>query len=314
MKIKLGILILSFLIPVTGKVCFAAGSGTTGASFLKLDIGARSTGMGSAYTAVVNDVSAVYWNPAGLTRANNKHIMFMHSEWISDVTYNFVGYAHPLSKGRVLGLGIFYMNLAEQEARSEKGDNLGTFSAYDLAATISYALKMRGSLQGGISLKIIRESIENENATGFAMDFGGLYQTPIKNISLGLTIQNIGSSMRFIRERYSLPLSLGMGLKYDVSNMVTLALDIKHQPYDRKTGFSIGNEYRPWSVLGIRAGYLLGGSDSGYWGANSNDSLKNLSGLRAGFGLKLFGSDFDYAFVPYGDLGNTHRLSLTIKL
>ncbi|OGS17834.1 MAG: hypothetical protein A3J83_05390 [Elusimicrobia bacterium RIFOXYA2_FULL_40_6] len=157
----------------------------------------------------------------------------------------------------------------------------------------------------GANLKIIQQKIESEQATGLAVDLGALYHFNSLPFTAGLSIQNLGPQMKFISEGYNLPLSVTAGLGYNIG-AITVGLDLKQQVYENKTIVSIGTEFLPINSLALRAGYL-----------SSNNSLINsateTSGLGAGFGVKIFGTQTDYSFVPYGVLGDTHRVSFSAK-
>ena len=66
-------------------------TGTTAAQFLKIGVGPRAIGMGGAYTALADDINAMYWNPAGLSRMNSKEAFFNHVDWIMDVKMENAG-------------------------------------------------------------------------------------------------------------------------------------------------------------------------------------------------------------------------------
>src|SRR5437879_7830560 len=104
-----------FLIAYTGIVacCHAASSG---ASFLKLGVGARALGLGSAYTSIADDATALHWNPAGLSRISRKEISAMHAQLFADTRFDFLGYAHPTPKG-TFGIGAVYLSQGELEGR-----------------------------------------------------------------------------------------------------------------------------------------------------------------------------------------------------
>ncbi len=89
------ILFCSLCIPIFRDFAFSA---ETGASFLKIGVGARPLGMGGGYIAIADDVNAIYWNPGGLAQLRKKEISAMHNEWIDDIKYEFVGYAVPLTR------------------------------------------------------------------------------------------------------------------------------------------------------------------------------------------------------------------------
>ncbi|MCK4418849.1 hypothetical protein KAV79_03495, partial [Candidatus Aerophobetes bacterium] len=79
---------------------------------------------------------------------------------------------------------------------------------------------------------------------------------------------------------------------------LTLAIDIA-KPQDNQVYYCLGAEWSLRNVLALRVGY------------KTNQDIGN--GITAGIGLKMGKTSIDYAYVPYGDLGNTHRISLGIK-
>ena len=202
----------------------------TGASFLKIGIGARPIGMGSAYTAISDDVQAIQWNPGGLAQLNKKEITAMHSEWFVDTKLEYIGYAFPFKFG-VIGGSVIYLSQSEIDSRDENRQKTGVFSADDLAITISYSRQLSvSSKQGsiGLNLKFIQQQIESHQATGIAFDFGSLYRFTTLPLTAGFSIQNLGSQMKFISKSYNLPLTIIIGLGYNIS-LLTLAFDIKQE-------------------------------------------------------------------------------------
>ena len=172
--------------------------------------------------------------------------------------------------------------------------------------TISYSKSINEKLKLGTNLKIIQQKIETEHATGVAIDVGTLYNTSIKNLTLGFSFQNLGPKMTFISEGYNLPLTATLGAGYNIKNAIMVALDIKQKIYDQKTEISFGTEYTPITPLALRVGYLKSLDPS-------RVTLHDFKGFGGGLGMRILNFSTDYAFVPYGDLGNTHRLSFSVK-
>ncbi|MFH2069885.1 MAG: PorV/PorQ family protein [Elusimicrobiota bacterium] len=315
-----GSIAVVFLFCFTVTTCL---SETTGASFLNIGIGARPIGMGSAYTAVADDVTAMQWNVGGLAQLSRSEISAMHSEWLVDTRLDFIGYAQPTKAG-VIGGGVIYLSQSAIEGRNENRQKTGTFSATDLAVIISYSRHLpeilSETLSAGLNVKFIQQNIENYTAQGVAVDIGALYQTPVNNLKTGLSIQNIGPQMKFIRQEYNLPLAATLGIGYNIG-VVMVALDIKQQVYEGRTIISIGTEYYPVNMLALRLGYAgklieetLTNKDIIPGQTGNNRDTATLTGFGAGLGLKLFTNyQMDYSFVPYGLLGDTHRISFSAR-
>ncbi|OGS23049.1 MAG: hypothetical protein A2252_07985 [Elusimicrobia bacterium RIFOXYA2_FULL_39_19] len=296
-----------------------AGS-NTGADFLKIGIGARPVGLGNAFTAIANDVTAMQWNVGGLAQLNQKEVSAMHSQWLVDTNLDYIGFALPLSgkgssglEGRsVFGGSVIYLSQGELEGRDANRQLTNSFGASDMAVTFSYSKQLIVNSKPvgiGINMKIIQQKIETEQATGVAFDVGILSRLFSQDgpFSAGLSIQNIGPQMKFISEGYNLPLTVTTGLGYNIGG-ITVGLDVKQQIYENRTIVSFGTEFLPISSLALRAGYA-----SHFIASSLNSSIADSYGLGAGFGIKLFGTQTDYSFVPYGVLGDTHRISMSAK-
>ena len=87
-----------------------AGAGKTGAEFLLIAAGARPAAMGGAYVAVADDISAVYWNPAGLASLRGRGISATHAEWLSGIRYESLGYGHSVGQLGTLGISAFFLH------------------------------------------------------------------------------------------------------------------------------------------------------------------------------------------------------------
>jgi len=155
--------------------------------FLNVGVGARALGMSDSYITSVNDVTAGYWNPAGLSGIGNQHqIALMHSEYFAGIAkYDYGAYATRIDSSSVLGITLIRFGVDDIPNTTELIDANGnidynritTFSATDFAFIVSYAktLKIPG-LRLGANAKIIRRKIGNfAGAWGFGLDAGAQY-------------------------------------------------------------------------------------------------------------------------------------------
>ena len=287
----------------------------TGASFLKIGVGARAIGMGSAFCAISDDVNAIHWNPAGISQVSQQAVSAMHTQWITDIKYDFVGYVLP-SKIGTFGGSLVYLSHGKMEGRGEDREATGEFEASDMALTLGYGNTLsvwdKATVRIGANLKLISQKIESEQAGGVAIDLGLLIRPQsAKSLRFGVSLQNLGPQMRFISEGYNLPLTMVAGAGYEIGG-VTIALDLKKQVYEGRTDLCIGTEYLPMNSLALRAGYLMNVLKATS-GTSIGNNFSTPEGLGAGIGFKVFGMHADYSFTPYGDLGNTHNISFSIK-
>ena len=114
-----------------------------GAIFLLIAPGARAGGMGEAQVAVANDAYASYWNPAGLGFLEGQELALMHVNWLpglaDDLYYEFLGFRKKYPTLGTVGGHLIFLNLGEQIRTSETGDELGTFTSYMTAFSLSYS-------------------------------------------------------------------------------------------------------------------------------------------------------------------------------
>ena len=276
-------------------------AGTRAMTFLKIGVGAKAMGMGESQVAATDDLYASYWNPAGLTRLQKPQIALMHNEWFAGINHEFVGFALPLGNVGTVGASASYLSFGELQGRDRDGNETTVFRPYDLALILSYARGFGDSLAFGTNAKFLREQIADETGTGIAFDFGGLYTFQEVPLSLGFNAQHVGPRVQFIEEAFGLPFTFRLGVAYRLwSEALMLTMDII-RPSDNDVATGVGAAYTIGNILQLRTGYKykIGGNDLGA-----------MSGLTGGFGLTLRQFQIDYALVPFGVLGLTHRFSL----
>lgn len=313
--------------------------GTTAGQFLKIGAGARSIGMGSAQTATLIDVSAIYWNPAGLSRLPvNTDLIFNHVEWLAGIRYDFAAGALSFGDFGVLGFSVTSLGVPDDVVRTvdfPEGDGR-VWDASSLAFGLSYARNLTDRFSVGVNIKYVREQIWDESASGIAVDVGTLYRSEIPGLSLGAAIANFGSKMQlsgrdlyfnqdpnndagsgpnnipaqYRAEGYDLPLTFRIGIAYDAINSddirVTAAVDAVH-PNDNTEYLNNGLEVAWREIIFGRIGYkslFLRDSEQGLsWGVGVHYGIVNSMMFK-----------LDYGFADYGRLQNVQYFSLGLSL
>ena len=281
----------------------------TTAAFLKIGVGARPIGMGSAFTAIADDINAVHWNPAGLAQLNKRELGAMDAQLFADTRLDFIGFATPFKKG-TLAFSSLYLSQGAIEARGSNRERLGTFTAADTALAASFARGIGHGISLGITGKYLQSRIAEASAQTFALDVGILAHTGIDGLTFGAAVQNAGPGMKFLSERSNLPLTGTAGVALRLPIGLVISADLKRQVYDQRNSFSMGTELPIMKALALRAGYLS--AITGGPSANGQ-RLQDARGLGAGVGVRLQSFTMDYAFTPMGELGNTQRLSFGVK-
>lgn len=275
-------------------------AGTRAMTFLKIGVGAKAMGMGESQVAATDDLYASFWNPAGLASLQKPQLALMHNEWFAGINHEFVGFALPIGNNTV-GASTNFLSFGELQGRDQEGNETTLFRPYDLAVVLSYARSIGNALAFGANAKFLREQIADDSGRGIAFDFGGLYAFTDIPFSFGFNAQHIGPRVKYVEDAFELPFTLRLGTAYRLWNeAVILTMDFI-RPTDNDNSIGIGGAYTIGNVLQLRTGYnyKFGGNDLGA-----------TSGLRGGFGLTLRRFQIDYALIPFGDLGLTHRFSL----
>ena len=276
-------------------------AGTRAMTFLKIGVGAKAIGMGESQVAATDDLYASYWNPAGLAKLQKPQLALMHNAWFADINHEFVGVALPLGSIGTVGASASYLSFGELQGRDRDGNETAIFRPYDLAVIFSYARGFGSSIAFGANAKFLREQIADETGTGIAFDLGGLYTFPDIPLSLGFNAQHLGPRVTFIEEAFGLPVTFRLGAAYKLWNEALVLTTDVIRPADNDLAIAVGAGYTIANILQLRTGYKyqIGGNDLGA-----------ISGLTGGFGLTLLRFQIDYALVPFGVLGLTHRFSL----
>jgi len=275
---------------------------TSGADFLKVDSGARSQGMGGAYTAVADDIHALTWNPAGLALLTDPQVGYLRMLYLSDIAYNFGGAALPIPMGEnTLGIGAGLVNLG---ATFDSTNGLmPSITTGENAFFLSAAYRVKDLVSFGLTGKYIMRDIAGYQGSAFGGDLGVLFTPPGSVLRVGAGVFNLGQEVAFVSAADQLPMMGRLGLAGRVLDVpqhsVLLAGDFSYQFTAGVWDAAAGAEYWYDQTLAVRAGYR-GNTDVNHW--------------TAGVGIDLKVAQLDYAYSPVGSLGDTHRMSLLFKI
>lgn len=285
-------------------------SGGVNSIFNQGGAGARALGLGSAYVALADEPSVVYWNPAGLDFIPKNSASFYYSNGIVGTHYSFIGFAYPtLSIG---GFGFGWLRIASGDVteRDEFGAEGSTGSFSQNQFLFGYAKQIKSYLSFGASLKIETISqIANLSDSGVGFDLGVLYKPDfsdgwLRDLSIGANVQNfVKPTVKLIDENVSSPMNFKAGLAklfrfgIEGKSALTILFDInKSQRSSMK--FNFGSEYSFNQRAMLRVGFGDG---------------------KATFGAGAIYSNFrfDYTFGKLFDaegFSGNHRFSLTIDI
>ncbi len=270
-----------------------AGAGAF--SFLKIDPGARAAALGG--TGLLNSGSlAGFTNPAMLASMDTSTLSAGHNQWLGDATQNFLSWNFSIDKVKcALGTRFLYVgNLEMRETATS--EPLTTFSAWDISFHAAAGIRL-GIFDLGLGMKLLREKIWMESATGIAFDAGVVIH-PLTGLDLAASLQHLGPSVTMVEDDFRLPATWRLGGRYSFHlpfGDAAISAEVR-KPLDNALSAGSGIEYTPQKWLNLRFGMRF-----------LDDSREFTSGL----GLSAGSWTLDYAYVPTDfALGTVHRFTL----
>lgn len=287
---KTGIIIMFAII--LASFIYAKGDYGTPGEFLTWGAGARSLGMGKAFTGLADDATAIYYNPAGLSFQNPIQLSLNHVMLFYDTMFDFVAGAFPISGIGTFGVAYTRLGSTGFEARDERWTSLGKFDIVNQAVAISYAKDITSWLGIGLNIKLIFENNFDKNAVGYGAD-AGIIWIPSEYFSFGLSVINaLPPSIKLSETAESFPIIIksGFALKLFGERAIPV-IDIEKEMSKKDLKFRAGLEVYPLQSLALRAGI---------------DETELTFGIGYTF-MKYYKVDYS---LSSQELGFTHRASL----
>jgi hypothetical protein len=302
--------------------------------FISLGVGARALAMGGAFAALANDVTAGYWNPAGLSRINYPEFILMHdAEFGSLVNNDYGAVAIPVGPSTSLGLSIIRVGVDDiADTRNAGVDANGNitydpaqftrvdpgrvtyFNAADWALYFTYSHRQTETFSYGANVKLLRRDLAEYSAMGIGFDIGFWY-SPYENLAFGANLQDITTTLvawnTGRNELISPTVKLGSAYFVDLlGGRIAPAVDFDIRFENRQSASAAhigpvsldvhgGMEYEFRNLIALRVGY------------------SDVKQLTLGAGVHFPKLNIDYSFARFGgadQLDNTHRISIMFTL
>lgn len=291
-------LIAAIALPMGAPCGYAASAGSTGAAFLELPVGARPEAMGSAYSAVSQDAYAPLWNPAGLAGVRHPELAATHLIHIEETASEFVGFAMPLPHQQGVGATVQYFRPGTIDGRDENDQSIGDIKGYGAAMTLAYAVKLGSILSLGVSGKVLQYKIDDVTASAYAAGAGAQVELRT-NLMLGLAVDNLGTPVQFLEAEDPLPATGRLGVAYRPIKRLLIAAEGALHRGGILSGHG-GIELRSEKDFSLRTGF----------NSERIQGLSPMAGWTLGAGLKVWGQEIAYTWMPLSQLGNSHLISV----
>jgi hypothetical protein len=310
--------------------------------FLSIGVGARALGMSNAQTAVVNDITAGYWNPAGLLGIDSDlQIAAMHANYFANIAqYDYAAIGKKLDSTSAISVSMVRFGVDNIPNTTELIDADGnidysritSFSAADYAFLVSYArkLKVPGLTVGGSAKVIYRQVGDFAKAWGFGLDAGatwrkGPWQVGVmaRDVTSTFNSWNItldeATRQTFLLTGNELPsqsievtlprLVLGgaRGFRFNEKFNAIAAVDLVVTTDGKRNTLISGNPFSVDPVVGLELGYdntvfLRGGVGNAQYITDITGNRDLTFQPNFGIGLRIRRIFIDYALTDIGDV------------
>ncbi|MCD6321490.1 MAG: PorV/PorQ family protein, partial [Clostridiales bacterium] len=315
--------------------------GTTASNFLELGYDPKGIAMGEACVSTVEDLSSIYWNPAGLAFMEKNEMFFAYQPWLVG-TQTYIASAGYIAQrvgtfaASIMGINYGEMEVTTMELQEGTGEK---YAPADLAVNFSYGRRLTSWFGFGATAKYVHSSIFHSSANAIAADFGVIINTGFfsptdekDGMKIGMCLSNYGTRMQYggldmlrsidispgesgnykdIKVEYKtdsweLPLIFRIGVSVNpivkTMHRLTLAADALHANNNNES-LNLGAIYT-LSLPGVAKVFIRGG----YRGVFLENSE---FGPTFGAGILLYSSNqkaiqFDYAYRDIGILGYTN--------
>ncbi len=264
---KLFVLLLVCMFTLFGTVSKAQGEAAL--PFLLIAPDSRAGGIGESGGGLADNVSAIFWNPAGIAFLTGSEIGFTHSNWLpqfklSDLFYDYATYRQYIDalSGSVTA-SITYMSYGEFTRTGENDPTpLGTFRSFDAAFTVGYATKIGQDWGLGLNFRLIHSRLADKPtaaeqgegvATTVSFDIATMwrpaeFEIPLigdlsNRFSLGINLSNLGPKVYYIDQAQADPIPtnfrLGIAVRpfEDEFNSLTITADFTKLLVDKGEAF-----------------------------------------------------------------------------
>jgi hypothetical protein len=314
--------------------------GTAGAQELMIPVGARGAALGGASLAFSRGADAIFWNPAGVARADdNVEAMFSNMSYFADISVNYFAVAVKAGTIGSFGFSVKSLSFGDIPVTTEEFPD-GTGEVYSpgiFNVGITYSNKLIDRVAIGVTANIISHSIMSTSATGIAFNFGLQYAGLVDpNLSLGLAVKNVGPGMRFdganmYRQAtalsgnrglqyykvegssFELPTSIELGVSYlsrfNDQNALTVGGNFQNNNF-QDDEMKVGAEYVYNNMVFVRAGYNFAPDQSD----DPTGQASYIYGLTFGLGFQIeltgLKASIDYAYRSADVLDATNTITI----
>lgn len=306
--------------------------GNSAANFLKINLSAKSAGLGEANITNAEDASCLFYNPGGISRIAGPSVSFSYVQWLVQTSLGHFAFSLPVEFG-TLGFDVSYFSSGDiEETTLLKQEGTGKIiNTNDVAIGLSFAKNLTDRFSVGVKVKYIHENLSAASASAIGFDIGSIFETSfLNNLKLGISLSNFGSSLEFTgndllithvvpgsptnkevsgvlqTNAWDLPMFFKIGAATNIIDNNDLRILVAYSVLDsRDYGIrhNAGAEFEILDIVRLRGGYRFNYDEATF---------------SAGAGVKINTKEmgilfFDYAFTHYGIFNDVNQISLSLN-
>ena len=269
--------------------------------FLRSDLPARTSALSGAFTAVADDETALYYNPAGLANVNFSSLSLNHSEWFEDIRIDNLIFTYKIDSKLGWAVGIAHLGMPAIQGKDIYGQPTQKLNVSSSYIQLGFGYKIMPAFYLGLAVKYFQDNLASYKADGLGVDLGFYMYTFIPGVTFAAAVQNLGAKFQYDVQKEQLPMTYRVGIAYKSYALrgLLLTLDVR-KSIDTEYVPSIGLEYKYRNAISIQLGSRM----------VERDRIEPTIGAGLTISNKYF---FNYAYFMSNNLGVTHKVGFSVR-
>ena len=319
-----GSLLSILLVSGVSREGYAQPGEVTGFSFLRIEPSARAAALGGSFSAMYgDDANGMFYNPALLNDQMHRALSVSFLNHVSDLRASFIAFGFHEDRIGSMGVGLRFLSWGTLTETDAQGNELGDFSANDLAVTLGISRPYADRVHFGVNVHTILSSVSSFNASALALDLGMMYYSVDGNFTFSASVNNLGVVLNSLGSTTDeLPVDFRLSLTRRLKHLPLLLSVTGYNLHDYDSTpegattfgaimdhITLGGEFQFSEGFNVRIGY----------NHRRHETLKTKSrldfaGFGFGVGLKISSIRFDYAFNSWSELGGMNQFTVRTVL
>lgn len=297
--------LLIFLVASTFPSVARAQDGGYAGAELRVGLGARAVALGEAYSAVADDGSAPFFNPAGSAWLERRMFSASYRVLELDRRHGYLSLLFPVRREAGIGLFWVHSSIGDIMGRDDIGQPTGELTDHQNLFGFNFSRRFTKTFSLGVNLEYLQKVVAGVSAYSLAFDFGTQYhfkdvrlgtaKLPLKGLIVGAAVENVFGRLPFNSTKYygqfgslgssttdTIPINFRLGASYLFREQLLVALDFEKNA-KQKGFFHAGGEYTYRKILSFRAGYSHGQPS---FGAGLRQPLNAKQAVRLDYAFK----------------------------